>query len=64
VRGLLALDAVGVVSRLALPLAEAKIPIFPIATHDTDYVLLREPDLSAACDALERAGHHVENPPR
>ena len=59
VRGRLALDVVGVIAALAPPLAEAGIPILPIATHDTDYLLVREPDLARAIAALENAGHRV-----
>jgi len=39
------------------PLAEKEIPVFPIATHDTDYLLVRDNDLTRACLALELAGH-------
>jgi hypothetical protein len=59
VRGPLPLDAVGIVAALAGPLAEAGVAIFPIATHDTDYLLLRESDLPVASRALEAAGHRV-----
>ena len=53
------LDTVGVLAALVVPLAKARIPVFPIGTHDTDYLLLRESDLAAATGALERAGHRV-----
>jgi hypothetical protein len=39
--------------------AQANIAVFAIATHDTDYLLLRESDLPSAVTALERAGHRV-----
>jgi hypothetical protein len=61
VRGPLALDAVGVIAALAPPLAEAGIPLLPIATHDTDYLFLREADLARGIAALERAGHRVHS---
>ena len=57
--GPLALDVTGVIAALAPPLAGAGIPILPIATHDTDYLFLRESDLARAIAALEGAGHEV-----
>jgi hypothetical protein len=50
---------VGIVASLADPLADAGVPIFPIATCDTDYVLIREPQLDAAVAALTAYGHAV-----
>ena len=59
VRGPLDFDAVGVLRALAEPLAAAGIPILAISTFDTDYVLVREADLTPAEQALERAGHRL-----
>jgi hypothetical protein len=59
VRGPLPLEAVGILAALTVPLAQADIAVFAIATHDTDYLLLRESDLPPAVTALERAGHRV-----
>ena len=33
------------------------MPIFVISTFESDYVLVREPDLARAADALADAGH-------
>ncbi len=49
----------GIVASLAEPLADAGVPIFPIATHDTDYVLVKEPQLEIAVNALTSYGHAV-----
>jgi hypothetical protein len=49
----------GIMASLAEPLAEAGVPIFPIATHDTDYVLIKEPQLETAVNALSGYGHAV-----
>jgi hypothetical protein len=49
----------GIMASLAEPLADAGVPIFPIATHDTDYVLIKEPQLEAAVNALSSYGHAV-----
>ena len=59
VRGPLPLDLVGVLAALATPLAEAGIPIFSIATHHTDYILIRERDAEAASRALTESGHRI-----
>ena len=59
VEGTLAPDLVGVMVSLASPLAEASVPILAIGTYDTDYVLVRETDLTRAIDALRRAGHEI-----
>ena len=51
----------GVLLSLVTPLAEAEVPIFAISTFETDYVLVRETDLDRALDALEQAGHDIED---
>lgn len=61
VEGTLAPELVGVLVSLAKPLADAGIPILAIGTHDTDYVLVREVDVERAVDALQRAGHRVDD---
>jgi hypothetical protein len=48
-------EATGILSSLAVPLAEAEIPIFAISTYDTDYVLVRAKHLDRALRVL-RAG--------
>ena len=59
VRGPLDFDLKGVVASLAVPLADAGISVFVIATYDTDHLLVREPDVEPARAALARAGHTV-----
>ena len=49
----------GIMASLADPLADAAVPIFPIATHDTDYVLIQEQRLETAIHALTSYGHAV-----
>jgi hypothetical protein len=53
------LSEIGVLSRLARPLAAAGISVFVIGTFDTDYLLVRNSDLSAAIEALRSSGHSV-----
>jgi hypothetical protein len=59
VEGPLPLEMVGVMAALAGPLAHAEIPIFPIATYDTDYVLVHGGALARAVGALGAAGHRI-----
>jgi hypothetical protein len=49
----------GIIASLAEPLADAGVPIFPIATHDTDYILVKESHLETAIRALTGYGHAV-----
>jgi hypothetical protein len=59
VEGPLPLDLVGIFAMIAAPLAAAQVPIFPIATYDTDYVLIAQAMLARAIAALEGAGVRV-----
>ena len=57
VAGTLEFSETGILSSLATPLAEARISIFALSTHDTDYVLVHGETLGRAVDALTAAGH-------
>ncbi|MDZ4831962.1 MAG: ACT domain-containing protein [Phycisphaerae bacterium] len=59
VRGELPHHVVGVLVRLAEPLALAQIPILAISTFDTDYVLVRAEHLKTATRAWRDAGFVV-----
>lgn len=59
VQGTLPPDLVGILVSIAEPLAQAGLSIFAISTYDTDYVLVKARDLSAALAALRGAGHTV-----
>lgn len=59
VRGPLAFDATGVLASLAVPLADAGVWIFALATYDTDVVLVKDAELERAVTALDAAGHRV-----
>jgi uncharacterized protein len=50
---------IGVLSSLTAVLASAQISVFALSTFNTDYLLVKDERLSAACDALIRAGHDV-----
>jgi uncharacterized protein len=59
VEGPLDFALTGVLAALAVPLADAQIPIFALSTFDTDYVLVKSDRLDDAIIALEQAGHVV-----
>lgn len=60
VQGPLPFDATGIMAAVAQPLADANVSIFPLATYDTDIVLVPEAKLETAKAALRAAGHTVE----
>ncbi len=49
----------GVMAAVAGPLADAGVSLLPIATYDTDYILVKVAQLDAALQALRAAGHTV-----
>lgn len=59
VAGRLDFSMTGVLASIAGPLAAANVSIFAVSTYETDYVLVREPNLSAAIACLKKAGHEV-----
>jgi len=62
VEGPLDLALTGVLASLANPLAEARINLFAVSTFDTDYLLVKEYNLTRARDVLRGAGHVVATP--
>ena len=50
----------GVLASVAAPLAEAGVPIFALATYDTDVVLVPGARASDAVAALRGGGHEVD----
>ncbi len=54
-------SAVGVLLPVAEVLAAERISMLPVATFDTDYVLVKDNGLARARRALEAAGHEVRD---
>lgn len=50
---------VGILASVAVPLARAGVSIMPIATYDTDYLLVRTTQLDLAIGTLRSAGQTV-----
>jgi hypothetical protein len=53
------LSLTGVLVSFIEPLSSKGIPIFAIATYDTDYVLIHEEFVGAALQILQDAGHEL-----
>jgi hypothetical protein len=49
----------GIMASIADPLADAGVSIFPLATYETDYVLIKDSQLDVAVHALTSYGHVV-----
>jgi hypothetical protein len=59
VAGPMDLSLIGILASLAVPLAEARIPLFAVSTYDTDYLLVKETDVERAVEVLRKAGHMI-----
>jgi len=59
VKGALDFTEIGIIASLAVPLKEARVPIFVISTFDTDYLLVREQHLKTAVEVLSHEGHRL-----
>lgn len=53
------LTLTGIMVRVATPLAQAGVPIFTLATYNTDYILVPSARLADACNAIRHAGHTI-----
>lgn len=60
IAGPIPFEMTGVAAAVVGPLADAKISVFPIATFDTDYILVRSRDLDRAVEVLRQAGHQIQ----
>ncbi len=59
VEGVLDFSEIGIIFTLTQPLAKSGVSVFVISTHDTDYFLVKENDLTKAIDALTASGHEI-----
>jgi len=51
---------VGILARIATPLAAAGISIFSISTYDTDYILIQKKHLEVAMKVLVEEGYQID----
>lgn len=59
VEGPLDFAMTGILADLTKPLAEANISVFALSTYDTDYLLIRDRDVTSAVAVLRAEGHSV-----
>ena len=59
--GTLDFTLVGVLSDLSGALADAGVSIFALSTYNTDYLLVKDEDLSRAIIALAARGHTISD---
>ena len=50
---------IGIVAGISAALASAQLGIFVLSTYNTDYILVKQADFSAAVSALQAAGYEV-----
>ena len=60
VEGPLDFSEIGIIFSLTQPLARSGVSVFVLSTFDTDYLMVKEKDLSEAIDALRAEGHQVK----
>jgi hypothetical protein len=59
IEGPLDFSLVGIIADVASIFKENKIPIFTISTYETDYILVKQKDLSFGMKALRAKGHQI-----
>lgn len=52
-------DLARVISSIAAPLAETEVDMFMVVTQDSDYLMVKEPDLERTIAVASRAGYSV-----
>lgn len=57
--GVLDFSLIGILSKIAGILADAKIGIFAISTYNTDYVLMKQENFQRALELLASEGYEV-----
>ena len=53
------LTLTGIMVQIAVPLAQAQVPIFTLATYNTDYILVPQARYADAHTAITAAGHRI-----
>jgi hypothetical protein len=59
INGPMDLSQIGIIAQISNLFKKNKISIFPIATYDTDYILIKNENLHKAIATLENEGHKV-----
>ena len=59
INGPMDLSQCGIIAQISDLFRKNEISIFPIATYDTDYILIKNKNLNKAITSLENDGHKV-----
>ena len=60
--GTLDFSLIGILAGITAALAEARVGVFVISTYNTDYILVKQNNFSAAAEALSAAGYTLLPP--
>lgn len=59
IQGILDFSLIGVLSKIAVLMAENEIGIFAVSTYNTDYILIKKDQFEKALEILSAAGYTV-----
>lgn len=62
ITGVLDFSLIGILAGITAVLAEARVGVFVISTYNTDYILVKQNNFSAAAEALSAAGYTLLPP--
>lgn len=59
IQGILDFSLIGILSKIAVLMAENEIGIFAVSTYNTDYILIKKDQFEKALEILSAAGYTV-----
>ena len=59
IQGVLDFSLIGILSKIAVLLADNEISIFAVSTYNTDYVLIKRENYQRGLEILEVAGYKI-----
>ena len=59
IQGPLDFSMIGIIAEISGILKDNNISIFTISTYDTDYILIKDMDVTKAIEALKTGGHKI-----
>lgn len=59
IQGILDFSLIGILSKIAVLMAENEIGIFAVSTYNTDYILIKKDQFEKALEILSAAGYAV-----
>ena len=61
IKGILDLNLIGILSKIAGILANENISIFAMSTYNTDYIMVQEKNIKKAIDALTKNQYEIKS---